>query len=181
MLETILRGLSASDKESGVKILPVDVYGNSPTTTTFDVANGIYQAINAGATVINLSLGSAGDSEFLHNVIKAGAAQNVLFFGAAGNEPTTAPNYPAAYPEVIAVTAGTRDGSIASYANRGDFVDLTAPGTSMISFNGTSWLVTGTSASAALASGLASALEDIRKLKPEEILPALQKILATKK
>ena len=106
MFETLLRGLALNDKESGVKILPVDVYGNSPTTTTFDVASGIYQAINAGATVINLSLGSSGDSEFLHNVIKSGAAQGVLFFAAAGNEPTTAPSYPAAYPEVMAVTAG---------------------------------------------------------------------------
>src|SRR5256885_9296322 len=84
------------------------------------------------------------------SIIKSGAAQGVLFFAAAGNEPTTAPSYPAAYPEVVAVTAGTRDGAIASYANRGDFVDLAAPGTSLVFFNGTSWMVTGTSTSTAL-------------------------------
>src|SRR5256885_3943343 len=50
------------------------------------------------------------------SIIKSAAAQHVLFFAAAGNEPTTEPSYPAAYPEVIAVTAGTRDGAIASYA-----------------------------------------------------------------
>ena len=41
-------------------------------------------------------------------MITSGAAQGVLFFAAAGNEPTTAPSYPAAYPEVVAVTARTR-------------------------------------------------------------------------
>ena len=177
MFETILRGLSLQDKESGVKILPVDVYGNSASTTTFDVANGIYRGVNAGATIFNLSLGSAGDSDFLHNIIKSAAAQHVLFFAAAGNEPTTDPSYPAAYPEVIAVTAGTRDGSIASYANRGAFVDLAAPGTGMVAFNGSSWLITGTSASTAYASGLAGAAVDTSKLKPEEVLAALQKML----
>ena len=177
MFETILRGMSLNDKESGVRILPVDVYGNNSSTTTFDVANGIYQAINAGANTINLSLGSSGDSDFLHNVIKSAAGQGVLFFAAAGNEPTTDPSYPAAYPEVMAVTAGTRDGSIASYANRGSFVDLAAPGTDLILFNGQSWMVTGTSASTAYASGLAAGMVDGNKMTLDQVKAALQKLL----
>jgi hypothetical protein len=181
MFETILRGLSLNDKESGVKILPVDVYGNNPSTSTFDVAYGIAQAINAGANPINLSLGSSGDSPFLHKVISDGAAQGVVFFAAAGNEPTAAPSYPAAYPEVFAVTAGTRDGSIASYANYGSFVDLAAPGTAMVQFNGQSWLVVGTSASTAFASGLAAGMVDGHKMTPDQINTALQKLLPVKR
>ncbi len=181
MFETILRGLSLNDKEPAVRILPVDVYGNKAMTSTFDVANGIYQAINAGASSINLSLGSAGDSDFLHNIIKAGAAQHVLFFAAAGNEPTTDPSYPAAYREVMAVTAGTKDGSIASYANRGDFVDLAAPGTAVVVFNGQSYYVQGTSASTAYASGLAAGIVDVSKMTPEQITAALQKLLPVKR
>src|SRR5207248_1107610 len=119
---------------------------------------------NSGATVINLSLGSAGDSQFLDTVIKNAAAQGVLFFAAAGNEPTTAPSYPAALPEVIAVTAGTPGGSIASYANRGDFVDLASPGTAIVSFNGQNFLVVGTSTSTAFASGVAAGMGDASKL-----------------
>jgi len=182
MYETILRGVSLNDKEPAVRILPVDVYGNKEMTSTFDVANGVYQAINAGATTINLSLGSTGDSDFLHNVIKAGAAQNppILFFAAAGNEPTTDPSYPAAYPEVTAVTAGTKDGSIASYANRGSFVDLAAPGTSVVVFNGQSYYVQGTSASSAFTSGLAAGIRDVSKMTPEQITAALQKLLPFK-
>jgi subtilase family protein/fervidolysin-like protein len=182
MMETILRGLSLGEKDSSaVRILPLDVYGNNPMTTTFDVANGIIQGMDKGVTIYNLSLGSSGDSDFLHNVIKNAAAQGILFFAAAGNEPTAAPSYPAAYPEVLAVTAGTRDGSIASYANFGGFVDLAAPGTGMVTFNGQTYVVTGTSASTAYVSGLAGAMMDGKKLTVDQIIAALQKALPVKR
>ena len=154
MAETILSAIAKSGDSgsTGVRILPVDVYGPSESTTTFDVANGIAQAVNSGAKVINLSLGSDGDSTFLHQVITDAAKQGVMFIAAAGNVPTTTPTYPAAYPEVIAVTAGSRSG-LASYANRGDFVAAVAPGTSIIGFQDSSYLVTGTSASTATFTG----------------------------
>lgn len=180
MFETVLRGLSARSRETTVKVLPVDVYGNSPTTTTFDVANGVMAAINNGANVINLSLGSSGDSEFLRRVIQRASEQNVIFLAAAGNEPGTTPTYPAAYPQVMAVTARARDGSIAPYANRGEFVDLAAPGSSIVSFGGQTWLVTGTSASAAFASGVAASLVDCSKLTPAQISTAMQAMLPVK-
>jgi hypothetical protein len=181
MMETILRGLSLGGKDSsGVRILPLDVYGNNPMTTTFDVANGIVQGIDKGVTVFNLSLGSSGDSDFLHNVIKSGAAQGILFFAAAGNEPTTAPSYPAAYPEVLAVTAVTRDGAFAPYANRGDFVDLATSGTGLVVYNGQTYVITGTSASTAYVSGMAGSMMDGTKLTQEQVIAALQKALPVK-
>jgi hypothetical protein len=138
---------------SSVQILPVDVYGPSASTSTFDVANGIAQAVNNGANPINLSLGSSGDSPFLHSVIQDASNKNIVFIGAAGNQPVTTPFYPAAYPEVMAVTA-IDQGQIASYANRGSFVTLGAPGTSVIYFDNQPYYVTGTSASAAYISGI---------------------------
>ena len=160
MAENILRSLAANQTATStpVRILPVDVYGNSETTTTFDIANGISQAVKNGARIINLSLGGTGDSAILHAVIQNSAAQGVVFFAAAGNEPTTAPFYPAAYSEVTAVTAGERNGTLATYANRGTFVDVVAPGTSLVQFNNQGWIVTGTSASAAAATGYAASL-----------------------
>jgi hypothetical protein len=159
MAETILKGLTYAPQENGgssVRVLPVDVYGNSPDTTTFDVAKGIYAALAAGATVINLSLGGEGDSEFLAGLIHAAHQQGVMFFGAAGNQPTTNLTFPAAYPDVVAVTAGDRRGNIAPYANRGGFVDVIAPGTSVVDFQGQSYLVRGTSAATAYVSGTAA-------------------------
>src|SRR5882724_8262805 len=61
MAETMLRALEMMTKGStSVQILPIDVYGPNETTSTFDLASGIQQAINGGATVLNLSLGSQG-------------------------------------------------------------------------------------------------------------------------
>lgn len=176
MADTILRGVQANTGGStSVKILPVDVYGPNETTSTFDVANGIYQAIqNNNANVINLSLGGQGDSPFLHKLIQDATKQGVVFFAAAGNQPVTTPTYPAAYPEVEAVTAGSGPGQVADYANRGNFVDLMLPGTSIVPFGGQSWAVTGTSTSTAYASGIAAGLADSSRNCPSGVISQVQ-------
>jgi len=111
-------------------------------TTTYDIAVGIYKAVNGGAMIVNLSLGGDGDSSFLKTRSSARTIRAWCFLAAAGNTPTTAPTYPAAYSQVIAITASDRSGNLASYANRGDFVDGIAPGgASLLSkaSNTTSW------------------------------------------
>ena len=176
MADTILRGISANTTNgTTTRVQPVDVYGPNETTSTFDVANGIYQAIqNYNANVINLSLGSTGDSPMLHKLIQDGVKQGVVFFAAAGNQPVTTPTYPAAYPEVEAVTAGNGPGQVADYANRGSFVDLMLPGTSIVPFDGQSWAVTGTSTSTAYASGIAAGLADSTHNCPNGVIPQVQ-------
>jgi hypothetical protein len=160
MAETVLHSVQAMTKgTTAVQILPVDVYGPNPSTSTFAVANGIVQAVNGGARVINLSLGSQGDSPFLHSVVQDVRKQNIPVFAAAGNEPVTTPFYPAAYPEVTAVTA-VDQGKLASYANRGSFVSLGTPGTSIVCYDGANYFVVGTSASSAFASGIAAGYMD---------------------
>jgi hypothetical protein len=146
----------------------VDVYGPNPSTSTFDVAMGIIQARNRGANVINLSLGSPADSPVLYDVISAVARQGIPIFAAAGNEPTTMPFYPAAYPGVIAVTA-LDHGQIASYANRGSFVSVAAPGTSLIYFNNQPWYVVGTSAASAYTAGLAAGRMETTGSSPQAV------------
>lgn len=161
MSQALLAGLAraSQDGTTPVRILPVDVYGNRATTTTFDIARGIHLALQAGATVINLSLGSEGHNDLLHAVIRGAHQQGVILLGAAGNEPSGRPHFPAAYPEVIAVTAGDRRGQIAPYANYGEFVDAVGPGTSLIQFNEGTYLVTGTSAATAFVAGTAAAVK----------------------
>lgn len=171
MVETLLRALQiATGGNTSVQILPVDVYGPNATTTTFDVANGIVRAVNGGATIINLSLGSDTGSTFLHSVITDVTGRQIVVFGAAGNTPVTTPFYPAAYSEVIAVTASpsllplSGPPKLASYANHGSFVDVIAPGNSIVHYNGQSWLISGTSAASAYAAGMAAGLADSRNI-----------------
>jgi hypothetical protein len=176
MAEAILQGIQTNipGNKTAVKILPVDVYGAHSTTTTFDVGQGIYQAVNSGANLINLSLGGGGDSTFLHNLISSASQQGVVFFGAAGNEPVTTATYPAAYPEVIAVTASDPNGQIASYANRGSFVAIMAPGTSVAAYQGQAYIVTGTSSATAFASGFAAALADRSQDCPSQVISTVR-------
>lgn len=158
MAETALRSLQSATKgNTSVQILSVDVYGASGNATTWNVANGIVQAVNNGASVINLSLGGAGDSDTLRDLVQAVNAKGIGVVGAAGNEPVETPFFPAAYPGVIAVTA-VDQGKIAPYANYGGFVDVAAPGRSVVYYGGQPWMVQGTSASAAYVSGVAAAL-----------------------
>lgn len=181
MAQTIIRGLEMiAGPHSGARVLPVDVYGGQTATTTFDLALGIYKAVQeGGAHILNLSLGGEADSPLLRELLREVSRGGVLVVAAAGNQPTTAPVYPAAYPEVLAVTAGDRSGQIAPYANRGDFVDLVAPGASVVYFNGQPFLVSGTSAATAFVSGLAAGLAETRGPDVKDITAALRAILGT--
>jgi hypothetical protein len=156
MAETILRAMGiAGQGASSAQILPVDVYGSSATTTSWNVALGIQAAVNGGATVLNLSLGSSGDSSILDSMIQQAMGDGILIFAAAGNQSGTTPTYPAAIPGVIAVTAA-QNGQIAPYADYGSFVDLAAPGTSIVYLGRQPWLVQGTSVSSAYMTGIAT-------------------------
>ncbi|HXG48486.1 MAG TPA: hypothetical protein VNO52_12730, partial [Methylomirabilota bacterium] len=80
MSQTALKGTSyvlKPDEGARVRILPINVYGDRATTSTFDVANGIHTAINKGAMIINLSLGAPGGTKVLQDVIQKGHRQGV--------------------------------------------------------------------------------------------------------
>jgi len=160
MAQTILEGVAQALREQGdasgrvpLTILPIDVYGGAERTTTFDVARGLAEALARHVNVVNLSLSTDTDSALVRSLVREAAANGVLVFGAAGNDPGAAPTYPAAYPATIAVTASDGEGRIAPWANHGAFVDALAPGTNVFQFADRSWLGRGTSVSTGWVSG----------------------------
>ena len=172
MASILLRGLSNKDlgvEQSKVRILPIDVFGESKGATNFDVCEGIAMAVASGASIVNLSLGSQRSSNLEHRVIQDGHKAGVLFIAAAGNEPVKSNNYPAAYPEVMAVTAVKPNGELTSYANRGDFIDVAERGRQAVRFHGKTYSVNGTSGASAYVSGLAAALASKHGKRPIEI------------
>jgi hypothetical protein len=159
MAATLLHSLSRLAEEGGestVRVLPVDVYGTRPDASSFDIGLGIYAAMRNGAAIVNLSLGGDEPNPFIRDLIASGRQQGVVFLAAAGNAPVADPTFPAAYPEVIAVTALNRRGEIAPYANHGEFVDVAAPGSSYVTFHGQPYVVVGTSPATASASAMAA-------------------------
>ena len=163
MADTILRAAASNLQNTDgtpIRILPMDVYGSQPMTSTFEVASALQALLGSNDSrirIVNLSLGSSVDASYVRQAIETLSQRGVLIVGAAGNEPVTTPVYPAAYPEVLAVTAGDRQGNIAPYANHGEFVDAVMPGASFVQFGGQQYLVTGTSSAAATASGTVAA------------------------
>ena len=156
MAQTILRAVSQQGSKTSVRILPVNVYGNSETATSWNVALGVQAAVDGGATVLNMSMAGTTDGAVLDDIIQQAIAKGVLIFAAAGNQPVTTPNYPAALPGVNAVTALDSSGALASYADYGSFVDLALPGTSLVYMGDQPWLVQGTSSATAFATGVAA-------------------------
>jgi subtilisin family serine protease len=82
--------------------------------------------------VINISL-AGPPNRLLQAALSRAAEQNVVILAAAGNGgPVAQPMYPAAYESVVAVTAVDSDGQVFRLANRGEYLDIAAPGVSLL-------------------------------------------------
>ena len=110
------------------QVMPIKVLDGSGMGSTYSVAEGIIWATDHGAQVINMSLGNYADAQFLHDAIRYAFNNDVILIAATGNDNTNQPGYPAAYPEVFAVSATNQDGKRAIFANYGEYVDVVAPG-----------------------------------------------------
>ena len=156
MLETVLGAMAADPS----MVQPVVVYSSTQSTTTYDLMNGVIQAINLGDNPISISSGGTGNSVMFGDLIQQAEAKGIEIVAAAGNTPGTEDEYPAAYPGVLAVTASAPNGQLASYADDGSFVKAIEPGTVPVVYDGQEWLVSGTSPATATMSGSITALEN---------------------
>jgi serine protease len=108
-------------------LMPIKVLSKQGFGTTADVAEGIRFAADSGAQVINLSLGGPIRSGVLEAAVKHAHAKGVVIVAAAGNSGKSV-GYPAAYPEVIAVSATDSADRIAWFSSRGPEIAIGAPG-----------------------------------------------------
>lgn len=124
------------------------------------VAQGILQAVDAGARVINISLGTPSDSSLLRGAVEYALSRGVIVVAAAGNEQVAQLAYPAGYAGVISVAAVDAQGRQAYFSNSGEGLFISAPGVGIVSaYNeGKTVIGSGTSQAAALTSGAVSAL-----------------------
>ncbi len=97
------------------------------------VINGIVWAADNGAKVINISLGGPSPSSALQAAVDYAWTRGVVLACAAGNNGSATPSYPAYYANCIAVGATNQSDSRASFSNYGSWVDVGAPGVSILS------------------------------------------------
>ena len=132
------------------RALDIKVLDDQGNGNTMDEATGIYDAVAAGARVINLSLtnepcsmaptdcGPDPDSEA---AVEYAIAHGVVVVSAAGNFDSTEPVYPASYPGVLSVAAGTDQGLVdpsgggayLDFSEYGDAANIAAPGIDVLS------------------------------------------------
>jgi len=123
-----------------------------------DLASAIIHAVDQGADIISCSWGSYVKSTLLHEAVRYAYDHGVLVVTAAGNDATDTKHYPAAYDEVLAVTATDQNDDPASFTNFGNWVEVAAPGVRIYS---TIWddsyaYMSGTSMSTPHVSGIAA-------------------------
>lgn len=157
-------------------IIPVKVMGEEGYGSTFDIAKGIIWATNQGAEVINLSLGNYQHSDMLKDAIDYAFKRDVVLIAASGNDNTSQPSFPAAYPQVLSVAAVDYYGDRANFSNYGDYIDVSAPGVQIAStyFNKQYAALSGTSMAAPHVSALAGLIRsinpDLRNTEVMEII-----------
>lgn len=149
------RGAAPGAQLLGFPVLDAEGKGSS-----FALAEAIVHAVQQGARVINMSLGSDGDSPLVRDAVTYAQGRNVVLVAAAGNEAVNRVSYPAAYEGVVAVASVDANGNHLYFSNRGKAVDVAAPGFAVVAAwpGGKNVEVTGTSASTALVSGAVAAL-----------------------
>jgi subtilisin family serine protease len=162
-----------------VRILAVNAFSSQRSNgSSMNILKGLDWAGIANADVVNMSFAGPADAE-LHTMLAALRRQGVVLIAAAGNAgPNSRPLYPAAEPDVIAVTATDADDKLFAQANRGTHIAVAAPGVAILAVapNAGYQLQTGTSFAAAQVSGVAALLlERNRKLDPG----AIRRILAS--
>lgn len=176
MANALYQAIGESGRRStSVPIISVDVFGPTGSANTFNVAWGLITAGNKGANLINASLGGYGDSPVLRDAVQQLARHGIPIFAAMGNDASLVPFYPAAYPEVVAVTAlQPRGGGVAPYANKGTTADLAAPGLVLFGYNGGYFGSQGTSVSSAMAAGMAAGMAEVTRDPWSKIISSLE-------
>jgi type VII secretion-associated serine protease mycosin len=127
------------------------------------IGNGIRYAVQHGAGVINMSLGSTAPTQNLRASLAYAATRGVVVVAAAGNDGAaqsgyTPFSYPAAFPGVIAVAAVSLHGDRAAFSDDNSSVVLSAPGVNVVGAGpGGSYLeADGTSPASAFVAGVAA-------------------------
>ena len=131
-----------------VRILAVRALGGGKGST-FSIIKGLDWAVDHDARVINMSFAGPSDPALARAVASAHAKGRVLIAAVGNKGADSPPLFPAADPNVIAVTATDANDRLFAPANRGSHVAIAAPGSLYVMSSGTSFasaFVTGVAA-----------------------------------
>jgi serine protease len=163
-----------------VKIMPVKVLGDNGSGNMSDTAQGITWAADHGAQVINMSLGGTQQVAAVSTAISYARSKGVTVVAAVGNsrQQGSPTSYPAADAGVIGVAATDSNDRIGVYSNAGNYVDVAAPGTDILSLapGGQYKTMSGTSMASPHVAAVAALMKSYQgSLTPDQIEATLEK------
>ncbi len=126
-------GIGIAGVAPNCPLMPVKVLSAGGSGTSEWVINGMIFAADNGAKILSMSLGSSGSSSGEQDAVRYAIGKGAIVIAAAGNHGTTALHYPAAYPECVAVASTTQSDTRSSFSAYGDWVDVAAPGSGILS------------------------------------------------
>jgi hypothetical protein len=163
------------------RLLAIRAFGagsKGAQSTSYVILRGLDYAAEHGAQIINMSFAGPKDP-LIERGIAATAARGILMVAAAGNAGAKSPPlYPAANPNVIAVSGTDAQEKLFAASNRGNHIAISAPGADIFlpAPDEKYQITSGTSFSAAYVSGVAALmLERNPALKPNEVRAILTK------
>ncbi|MGH7947040.1 MAG: S8 family peptidase, partial [Opitutaceae bacterium] len=141
-------------------LLGIRVTDTSGTSDLFTISQAIVAAVDAGAGIINVSLGGYSTGTVLDAAINYATQKGALIVAAAGNDQAAQLSWPAADPRVVSVGAIDKVEQQVSFSNSGPQLQLTAPGYGVQTawLNGQRAYIDGTSASAPIVAGAIAAV-----------------------
>lgn len=164
-----LQGVNPNAELYSVKAL--DENNQAPLSR---IIRGIYWCIENGMNIINMSFGTPSYSEALRQAVSDAHAAGLLMVAAAGNS-GDAVEYPAAFPEVMAVASTNEEAEISEFCNTGEELEVAAPGEKIrvASFFNGNVVTHGTSVAVPHVSGVASLLWERDLTKSSEFIRQL--------
>ncbi|MDK9701350.1 MAG: S8 family serine peptidase [bacterium] len=122
---------------------------------------GIEYAARKGAHVISLSWGGSTTGTQEQQVIDYAWNRNCVVLAAAGNDNVSSPHYPSALNNVISVASTNSTDVKSGFSNYGTTVDISAPGSNIMSTIPTNSysMMSGTSMACPFAAGLAALIK----------------------
>lgn len=127
-------GVGIASIGAGISVVGVKATGNNDNSNSITAGyTGINYAAAAGARVINCSWGGTGFSQTAQNIINSAWNNGSIIVAAAGNDNVSTMFYPAGYDNVVSVASTTTNDVKSSFSNYGTWVDVSAPGSTIMS------------------------------------------------
>lgn len=115
-------------------VYPVKAFDHNGSAFVSDIILAIDWCVRAEIDIINMSFGMQTRSRTLLDIVSKANQAGVLIVASSGNDgKRRTADYPARYPQTISVGATDRSRRIPGFSNRGQFVDIYAPGDKIVS------------------------------------------------